>query len=86
MLRNSKTQNFYLLGQSHPSLLISTLSSQLDCREAGDFSYSKVDIVVGPTIVWPSKDQLQEKGLIHTNLPRKYSVWVLILSNMSQKN
>lgn len=49
MFRNSKTQNFYLLGQAHPFLLISTLSSQLDCREAEDFFYNKVDIVVGPT-------------------------------------
>lgn len=83
--RNFKIQSTYLLGQSHPSLLISTLSSQLGCREAGDFSYNKVDIKVGPTNVWPSKGQLQEKGLIHTNLPRKESVYVLILHNMSQK-
>lgn len=51
LFRNFKTQNSYLLGQSHPSLLISTLSWQLDCREAGDFSYNKVDIKVGPTNV-----------------------------------
>lgn len=48
---NFKTQSSYLLGQSHPSLLISTLSWQLDCREAGDFSCNKVDIKVGPTNV-----------------------------------
>lgn len=86
MFRNSKTQNIDLLGQAHPSLLISTWSLQLDCREAGDFSCNKVDIVAGPTNVWPSKDQLQGKGLIHTNLPRKENVCVSIFCNTSQKN
>ena len=38
-------------GQSHPSLLISTLSWQSDCREAGNFSYNKVNIKAGPTNV-----------------------------------
>lgn len=51
LFRNCKTKKSNLLGQSHPSLLISTLSWQLDCREAGDFSYNKVDTKVGPTNV-----------------------------------